>query len=51
MSEIINLISYSNYKPKIIKTVHFGPDSEAKIYKSQDMRDKLKGYLDNFQFS
>lgn len=30
--------------------VHFGPDSEAKIYKSQDMREKLRGYLDNFSF-
>ena len=30
--------------------VHFGPDSEAKIYKSQDMRDKLRGYLDSYKF-
>lgn len=30
--------------------VHFGPDSDAKIYKSQDMRDKLRGYLDSYKF-
>jgi ATP-dependent exoDNAse (exonuclease V) beta subunit len=31
--------------------VHFGPDSEAQIYKSQDMRDKLKSYLDTYNFN
>jgi hypothetical protein len=30
--------------------VHFGPDTEAKIYKSQDLREKLRGYLDNFSW-
>lgn len=30
--------------------VHFGPDSEAKIYKSQDMRSKLRDYLESYKF-
>jgi len=28
--------------------VHFGPDSEAVIYKSNDMRSKLREYLNNY---
>ena len=31
--------------------VHFGPDTEAKIYKSKDMRDKLRQYLDSYNFN
>jgi ATP-dependent exoDNAse (exonuclease V) beta subunit len=31
--------------------VHFGPDEEAKIYKSQDMREQLRGYLETYNFN
>jgi ATP-dependent exoDNAse (exonuclease V) beta subunit len=31
--------------------VHFGPDSEAKIYRSQDMREQLRGYLETYNFN
>lgn len=30
--------------------VHFGPDQEAKIYKSQDMREQLRNFLPTFAF-
>jgi ATP-dependent exoDNAse (exonuclease V) beta subunit len=31
--------------------VHFGPDSEAKLYKTQDMRTHLKEYLETFNWN
>jgi len=31
--------------------VHFGPDEDAKIYKSKDMRGPLREYLNSYQFN
>ena len=31
--------------------VHFGPNNDAKIYKTQDMREKLKNHLETFNWN